>query len=50
MLIGLSSKASADFSSNSAGQYTYYPLDLVYEEKWEFLSSQEFCGLPDEEN
>lgn len=49
MLIGLSSKASADFSSNSVCQCMYYLLDLVYEEMWEFLSPQEFCGVPDEE-
>lgn len=37
MLIGLSSKSSADFSSNSTCQYTYNLLDWVYEEKWEFF-------------
>lgn len=40
MLIGLSSKSSADFSNNSACQYMYYLLDLVYEEKWEFFVFQ----------
>lgn len=50
MLIGLSSKSSDDFSSNSAYQCMYYLLDLVHEEKWEFLSSNDFCGLPDEKN